>query len=149
MRLTSSNSTKVRHNPCIVARLSHQGLTRAPLSIDTALNILAMLKKKMNGAKSEDVDEIIASMRIAAAHAGPNFRNKLELLEAEQYGIDNYPDKAIASYRASIESARETNFIHERGLACEKAGFYCKRMKYTETSLECFNQARECYEKWG
>ena len=108
-----------------------------------------MLKKKMNITKSEEVDEIIASMKIAASHAGPNFKNKLELLEAEQYGVDNYPGKAMASYSAAIESARKNNYIHEQGLACEKAGFYCKRMRYTEKSLEYFKKARKCYEEWG
>ena len=51
----------------------------------------------MNVVKSDQVDEIIESMKIAASHASPNFRNKLELLEAEQYGVCNYPDKAMKS----------------------------------------------------
>ena len=123
--------------------------SHAPLFFNAALNILTMLKKKKNMPQSEKVDTIIESMKPAASHADSNFRNKLELLEAEQYGVDNYHDKARASYAAAIASARKTKFIHEQGLACEKAGFYYKRMKDNEKSLEYFNQARECYAEWG
>jgi len=90
-------------------------------------------------------------MRAAASHAESNFRNKLELLEAEQYGID-YPCNSLAvlyAYNTAIASARKSKFVHEEGLACEKAAFYCKRMKDNEKALVYFNRARECYEKWG
>ena len=89
-----------------------------------------MMKKKKtkNYSKSAEVDGIIASMRVAASHAESNFRNKLELLEAEQRGLNNFHHDAMIFYKAAIESARKNKFIHEQGLACEKAGFYCKSM---------------------
>ncbi len=100
-------------------------------------------------SKMVEVDGIIASMRVAASQAPSNFKNKLELLEAEKWGVHNQHCEAMASYEAAILSARENNFIHEQGLACEKAAFYCKRVKDNEKASAYFNQARECYEKWG
>jgi tetratricopeptide (TPR) repeat protein len=110
-----------------------------------------MIKKKKRSAKSrEGVHLAIAAMRDAAANSDWNFTNKLLLLEAEQYAIllGNHR-QAIASYDASIAAANKSGFIHEQGLACEKAGFYCKRENKKEKALEYFNHARECYEGWG
>ena len=122
-----------------------------PLFFNSGLNTLDLLKKKRIYSRGEEVDEIIAAMRVAASHADSNFKNKVELLEAEQYGITADHNQAIAShfYIAAIASARKAKFIHEQGLAFEKAAFYYKRMKDAEKSREYFNQARECYEEWG
>ena len=117
------------------------------------LNLLDAIKKKKNYSKSVEVDEIIASMKIAASHAETNFRNKLELLEAEKFGITalhlHKSDVVFQAYDKSILSAQKAGFLHEQGLACEKAGLYCKRMKDNENALAYFNQALVCYEKWG
>ena len=90
-------------------------------------------------------------MKVAASHAETNFRNKLELLEAEKYGISGHHESNVAllAYNKSIISAQKAGFLHEQGLACEKAGLYCKRMKDNENALAYFNQALDCYEKWG
>lgn len=45
--------------------------------------------------------------------------------------------------------ARNSGFTHEQGLACEKAGFHCKKEKDGGRALKYFQQARECYEEWG
>ena len=91
----------------------------------------------------------IADMREAACSSEWNFLNKLELLEAEEYSFDEKNDCALVSYDASIASARNSTFIHEQGLACEKAGLHCKRVKDKERALKYFQQAQKCYEEWG
>ena len=88
-------------------------------------------------------------MRNAAANSDWNFTNKLCLLEAEQRSLSYNHREAIASYDASIASAKKSGFIHEQGLACEKAGFYHKRYGAVCKAAEYFKQARECYEEWG
>lgn len=100
-------------------------------------------------SKMVEVDGIIASMRIAASHAPANFQNKLELLEAEKCGVHNQHYEAMTFYEAAILSARKNKFVHEQGLSCEKAALYCKIMNDNEKAAAYFNQARECYEKWG
>ncbi len=88
-------------------------------------------------------------MREAACNSEWNFLNKLELLEAEEYSFDEKNDCALASYDASIASARNSRFTHEQGLACERAGFHCKKVKDKGRALKYFQQAQKCYEEWG
>ena len=89
-------------------------------------------------------------MKDAAAGSDWNFTNKLRLLEAEQQSRrQSHRKSTIDMYNESIESAKRSGFIHEQGLACEKAAFYFMRMKKEDMAFEYFKQARECYESWG
>ena len=101
--------------------------------------------------KMEEVRVIIAEMKVAAYHSEANHGHMLRLLEAEWNGVKKAHDGAAvaASYEAAIAAARNSKFIHAQGLACEKAGFYHKKMKDAESAVKYFKQARECYEKWG
>jgi tetratricopeptide (TPR) repeat protein len=113
------------------------------------LNLLDMLKKKMNASRQKEVEEIIGFMKVATTHSDSNYRNKLELLEAEQYGLRCSHSEAAASYDAAISSAKTSKFVNEQGLACEKAGFYYKRKGDARNALVYFQQAHACYEEWG
>ena len=116
------------------------------------LNSLDILKQKKSHTTryKEVVRDAISAMKDAAANSDWNFTNKLRLLEAEQKSLTKHHQRAIDLYKASIESARRSGFIHEQGLACEKAGFYYKdKNSDSEKALEYFKQARECYEEWG
>jgi hypothetical protein len=120
-----------------------------PLKL-AGLNELDMLKKKKYAKCKEGVPAAISSMEYAAANSDWNFTNKLRLLEAEHRSLyQNHHDTVIALYDASIESAKRSGFIHEQGLACEKAGFYCKRENEKEKAWKYFTKARESYEEWG
>lgn len=88
-------------------------------------------------------------MRNAAVNSDWNFTNKLCLLKAEQKTLSSFHRGAIALYDASIASAKKSGFIHEQGLACEKAGLYLKRNGSLRKAMGYFEQARECYEQWG
>ena len=113
------------------------------------LNLIEMLRQKSNPARRKEVREIIESMKVTVSHADCNFRNKLELLEAEQYSLEGRRNLAVKSYDAAIESAKSQKFIHEQGLACEKAGFYFKKLKDLHNTIRYFDQARVCYDEWG
>lgn len=113
------------------------------------LNLLEMLKKKSNAPRRKEVDEVIALMKRAVSQADSNFRNKLELLEAEKHGLDARHSLAVKLYDAAIASAKKSKFIHEQGLSCEKAGFYYKKICDLRNALDYFQQAHACYEKWG
>ena len=115
----------------------------------SGLNSLDLLKKKSTTKSKEGVRLALTAMKSAATNSDWNFSNKLRLLEAEQQSLTKHHFQAIPLYDASIASAKRTGFIHEQGLACEKAGFYCKREKNYQKAWEYFNQARQCYEEWG
>ena len=113
------------------------------------LNLLGMLKKKSILAKRREVVEIIRYMKDAVTHADANIRNKLELLQAELHVLDARHNKAVTLYNASIASAKRSKFIHEQGLACERAGLYHKKMGNVQNALTSFQQAHSCYKEWG
>eukprot|EP00985_Skeletonema_marinoi_P005579 scaffold2429_cov154-Skeletonema_marinoi.AAC.1 len=115
------------------------------------LNSIDLLRKKRHASKSkEGLRKAIAAMKDAAANSEWNFMNKLRLLEAEQQSITQRHFLAIDLYDASIQSAKKSGFIHEQGLAYEKAGLYFKnKAGNNEKALEYFKQALECYEEWG
>jgi tetratricopeptide (TPR) repeat protein len=113
------------------------------------LSLLDMTKKKLNSARQKEVEEIIESMKVAVEHADSNIRNKLELLQAELHGLGARHNEAVALYNAAIASAKKSKFIHEQGLACERAGLYYKKMGCARDALVHFQQAHACYKEWG
>jgi hypothetical protein len=115
----------------------------------SGLNSLDIITRKNSRKSREGVRLALTAMKSAADNSDWNFTNKLRLLEAEQQSLTKHHCRAIPLYDASIASAKRTGFIHEQGLACEKAGFYCKREENNEKAVEYFNQARVCYEEWG
>ena len=113
------------------------------------LTLIDMLKTKTSTRKQREIREIIDSMRVAVSHADSNFRNKLELLQAEQYALVGHHTQAVTAYDAAIASAEKREFIHEQGLACEKAGLFFKKKRNVQKAIRYFDQARVCYDEWG
>ena len=113
------------------------------------LNVLDMLKKKVYATRQKEVEDIIDSLKVAVTLADSNFKNKLELLQAEMHGLGARHHEAVALYEASIASAKKSRFIHEQGLACERAGLYHKKMGHARDALVHFQQAHVCYKEWG
>lgn len=78
-----------------------------------------------------------------------NFSNKVFLLEAESMLLRGNFEVAKSKYEASIKAAHTHRFIHEEGLAFERAGnFYLGRGKKTDAIL-LLSKAKACYERWG
>jgi hypothetical protein len=127
-------------------------------SIFTGLNSLDMVEKNVKCSINKDAAiEGINAVRYSAAKY-PDWTSKLYLLEAEQHAIideSQFENRlqsisyCISYYDASIACAKISKFIHEEGLACEKAGFYCKKKRDVRNALMYFHQARHCYSEWG
>ena len=134
---------------CFITFMKPGRLYRVIVSFYHGLNLLDMLKKKSNPPRRKEIKKVIESMKVAVSHADCNFKNKLELLEAELYGLDARHSQAVAAYDAAMASARSYKFVHEQGLACEKAGFYFRKVGDLRNALRYFDQARVCYDEWG
>ncbi|KAL3764630.1 LOW QUALITY PROTEIN: hypothetical protein ACHAW5_001823 [Stephanodiscus triporus] len=91
----------------------------------------------------------IIVLKNAASLSSWNFLNKVHLLEAEQFSLQNHNSEAQASYAAAINSARSSGFIHEQGLACELAGHHYKKVFNLRCAWSFFDQAKRCYTEWG
>ncbi len=129
--------------------ISNSVVSRFSLKNVTGLNSVDKLRVKDSVKWKEVVRRSITAMRKLALNSDWNYTNKLELLEAEQQSLrDNYRN-ASKLYDASIASARKSGFIHEQGLAAEKAGFHYERRGDLHSALKYLKQARECYEQWG
>ncbi len=115
---------------------AQKGLARIPqgtymyhfIKFYYGLSLLEMLKKKHSAARQNEVEEMIKSMKDAVIHADVNIRNKLELLQAELHGLGTRHYDFEALFHASIASAKRSKFVHEQGLACERAGMYYRKM---------------------
>lgn len=91
----------------------------------------------------------VTTLKSAAELSKWNFQNKVELLQAELYHREDELDKSKEAYYAAIASAKKSKFIHEEGLACEKAACHFKKIGDTSEALKLFSQARDCYVNWG
>jgi len=78
-----------------------------------------------------------------------NFSNKLYLLQAEFYFLKEDNERALECYHASIKAAREHRFVHDEGLAEEKAGMYYLHKGRHSDAMSHFMNAKKCYEVWG
>ena len=129
--------------------ISNSVVSRFLLKNVTGLNSVDKLRVRYSVKWKEVLRKSITAMRKLALNSDWNYTNKLELLEAEQQSLrDNYRN-ASKLYDASIASARRSGFIHEQGLAAEKAGFHYERRGDVCNAWKYLNQARECYEEWG
>ena len=113
-----------------------------------------MAKKNKKATKNRySAETAIAVIRCAAVNSEWNFAGKLHLLEAELSSFMYKPPEkfheTMALYESAIAYAKNSGFIHEHGLACEKAGLYCKKVQDYERAMNYFNQARACYSEWG
>jgi len=115
-----------------------------------------MIKKNVKVIKSKKVVlKAMAAVKDIASSSEWNFAGKYHLLEAEVHALKMQQCDAVkhrhimALYDSSIAHAKQSRFIHEEGLACEKAGLYCKKVQNYETARNYFNRARVCYSEWG
>ena len=114
----------------------------------TGLTAVAMAKEKGDDKLMEQARGCVEKVKGFAAQCCHNFEHKQRLLEAEIAVYDCKYDVAASLYDESIRLAGENGFIHEQGLAHEKAGsfyFGLNRSKSTE-HLEC---AKKCFLQWG
>jgi len=91
----------------------------------------------------------IQSLRKWVKSSDWNFSNKLYLLEAEFYFLREDDERALVCYHASIKAASEHRFVHEEGLAEEKAATYFLHKSRHDNALSHFMNAKKCYEVWG
>jgi hypothetical protein len=119
----------------------------------TGLNSLDMVKKNLKVIKAKEAAlKAIAAVKNAASGSEWNFAGKLQLMEAEHRSVLHRGfsfDQILACYDSAIAHAKQSRFIHEEGLACEKAGLFCKKVQDYGRAQSYFNQARACYSEWG
>jgi hypothetical protein len=94
-------------------------------------------------------EDIMATLQKWEEGCTWNFRNKRLLLEAEYNFLKGDDQMTLNCYTASINAARAHRFYHEEGLAYEKAATFLLHKNNHDGALDCFMNAKKCYEAWG
>jgi len=113
------------------------------------LNALKITRRASSQKLKAVPHNALKVLKTAAGYSQWNFRNKVYLLEAEIFSHEGKNEEAKVSYASAITFARSSRFIHEQGLACERAGFHCKKIGDNRSAWDFFNQAKQCYVDWG
>eukprot|EP00581_Thalassiosira_minuscula_P032871 CAMPEP_0183765380 /NCGR_PEP_ID=MMETSP0739-20130205/10914_1 /TAXON_ID=385413 /ORGANISM="Thalassiosira miniscula, Strain CCMP1093" /LENGTH=274 /DNA_ID=CAMNT_0026004045 /DNA_START=79 /DNA_END=903 /DNA_ORIENTATION=+ len=138
------NAGKVLEMSSVTGRLGD-----AVIMFFYGLNSFHVLKRQ-NIAKYRKIPtNAITALKYASSNSRWNFRNKVHLLEAENFSFCGENDNAKASYAAAITSAGCSRFIHEQGLAYECAGIHHKKIGDHSSAFRFFSRAKHCYQEWG
>jgi hypothetical protein len=78
-----------------------------------------------------------------------NFRNKLDLLNAELHYFNGDNELAETSFQDAILSAHEHRFYHEEALTCELYGVFLIETEKVDSGIEQLQMARDLYLHWG
>eukprot|EP00804_Cyclotella_cryptica_P027830 CCRYP_009244-RA/>CCRYP_009244-RA protein AED:0.13 eAED:0.13 QI:0/0.87/0.66/1/0.25/0.22/9/246/899 len=118
--------------------------------IDGLIALYFARKHRSDEAKWTAIGEdVMATLRKWEEGSTWNFRNKRLLLEAEFNFLRGNHEMTMCCYTASINAAHAHRFYHEEGLAYEKAATFLLHKHNHDGALECFMNAKKCYETWG
>jgi hypothetical protein len=78
-----------------------------------------------------------------------NIGNKVFLLEAEIAASSGKMNLALSKYEMAIDQAGKEGILHEKALACERAGIFLRDTGRVCHSHLFFAQALSAYEEWG
>jgi len=128
-------------------RLSHTSLSTV---MDGLIAFFFARKHRDDESRWRNIGEAVTDLtKVWAKNSDWNFTNKLFLLEAEHYFLNNDEAKALQKYEQSIQAARDHRFIHEEGLAFERAARFHVYYGRNAEALVCFTQSKRCYQTWG
>ena len=78
-----------------------------------------------------------------------NFANRLYLLMAERYFLQDDQENAFKHYDKAIKASGDHRFLHEEGLANVAAAKCCLHYDKTKEGLVYYAKAKDCYRRWG
>jgi tetratricopeptide (TPR) repeat protein len=121
--------------------------TRAKLIFQEAF--VAARQARTSSQQRKIAMRSLSTLKRFAESCPQNFQNKVYLVEAEVDASTGNFQKALDKYKLSIEWATEQKFIHEQGLACERAGHLLRDNGMFDDARKYFHQASSCYASWG
>jgi tetratricopeptide (TPR) repeat protein len=78
-----------------------------------------------------------------------NLINKVYLLLAERYFLQDDQENAFEHYDLAIKAAADHRFLHEEGLANVAAAKCCLHYDKKKEALIYYANAKDCYQRWG
>jgi len=88
-------------------------------------------------------------LEIWAENCPDNFENRAALVGAEIARIENRDLDAMRLYEKAIHSSRTSSFVHNEGLAYERASAFYRARGFDQFADTYLRNARACYASWG
>jgi PAS domain S-box-containing protein len=88
-------------------------------------------------------------LETSAEHCPDNFENRAALVGAEIARIENRDLDAMRLYEKAIHSSRINGFVHNEGLAYERAAAFYRKRGFEQFADTYLRNARACYAAWG
>lgn len=115
--------------------------------------ILAALHDDATDKKKIDYLNRIADnqiqMKIWVDNCEENFKHQYLLVEAERARIGGEQLQAMQLYEQAVQSASDTGFINNQGLANELASRFYLQWGFATNGHGYLREARTCYLRWG
>jgi len=115
----------------------------------TCLAALALARQMGKEMYAVDIQENMALMKKWVDLTPWNCQHKLDLMTAEYAYLEGDITRAAEAYDNSINVARKHRFVHEEGLALERAGIFSRECGYHDAATDYFRRACDCYNQWG
>jgi len=93
--------------------------------------------------------EYISKLRKWSENSPQNYLNKIHLLEGEYHALYGNNVKAGEHYEEAIFLSKKNGFLHEEGMACERAGMFYLQFSQDTTALEVLLRSYNCFKCWG
>ncbi|MEW5769972.1 MAG: diguanylate cyclase [Pseudomonadota bacterium] len=91
----------------------------------------------------------LARMTRWADNCAANFRHLQYLMEAELARLDGTHEAALARYDAAIGAARESGFLRDEAMACERAARHLLARGHALAAEGYLRGAHRLYDRWG
>src|SRR5438874_3431606 len=117
-----------------------------------ALSQAASCESAAAGQRRQHVEALVAHHRqleIWAANCPENFENRAALVGAEIARIEGRELEAERLYEKAIQSARANGFVHNEGIAYERASAFYRARGFDQFAEFYLRNARYCYLSWG
>ena len=113
------------------------------------ISALCLARKTNNRELREIGIQSVKTMNQLLECSEWNFRNKLDLLNAELHYLNGDNILAEISFQDAILSAHEHRFYHEEALTCEFYGVFLIETEKVNSGIEQLQMARDLYLHWG
>jgi predicted ATPase/GAF domain-containing protein len=104
------------------------------------------------GERQQHIDRVAAhhrQLQVWAENCPENFENRAALVGAEIARIEGRNDDAMRLYEEAIRSARDNGFVHNEGIAYERASAFYRARGLDQFADLYLRNARYCYLRWG
>ncbi|MBO3459796.1 AAA family ATPase [Aetokthonos hydrillicola Thurmond2011] len=118
----------------------------------SSLTLLASCKKSNTRQKKQLLQQVKENQKVMAvwmSHCPNNFKNKYDLVAAEEARVLGKKWEAEELYEQSIQGAKQYEFIHEEALAYERAAEFYLSIGRKEIGQLYLKNAHHCYTLWG